>query len=157
RAKPATHWGRRSEMSPAGVPPWVLRKYSSRWQEPHCAHWFGGRRRAGLFHIYFTSEAAADPKELAMQVRHFMTPVVVLLHPDRTVKEAAERMSELNIGVLPIGEADKVIGILTDRDIVIRSVAAGHDPLMERVRDVMTPEVIYCLDDQDVEEAQQLM
>jgi len=92
-----------------------------------------------------------------MQVRHFMTPVVVLLHPDRTVKEAAERMSELNIGVLPIGEADKVIGILTDRDIVIRSVASGHDPLMERVRDVMTPEVIYCFDDQDVEEAQQLM
>ena len=92
-----------------------------------------------------------------MRVKEVMTPAIALMHPDRTVKEAAEKMHELNIGVLPVGEADQVLGMLTDRDIVVRSVAVGHDPLTERLRDVMTPGVIYCFDDQDVSEAMELM
>jgi CBS domain-containing protein len=92
-----------------------------------------------------------------MQVNEVMTRSAVLIHPDSPLHEAAERMKELDVGVLPVCENHRLVGMLTDRDITVRSVAAGHSPDTDRVRDAMTPEVIWCREDEDVSEAAWLM
>jgi CBS domain-containing protein len=67
-------------------------------------------------------------------------------------------MKELDVGMLPVcGDNDRLVGTLTDRDITIRAVAEGLDPRTALVRDVMTPSVVYCFEDEDVEEAARLM
>jgi len=67
-------------------------------------------------------------------------------------------MRELNVGVLPVcGDNDRLAGMVTDRDVAVRSTADGSDPARTRVRDVMTPEVIYCFEDQDAAEAARVM
>jgi CBS domain-containing protein len=93
-----------------------------------------------------------------MQVHDVMTGGVECASPNATLQEAARRMRELDIGPLPVcGDNDRLVGMLTDRDIVVRAVAEGHDPKTTRVRDVMTPSVIYCFGDQDVTDAARLM
>jgi CBS domain-containing protein len=62
-------------------------------------------------------------------------------------------MKELDIGSLPVCDNDRLVGMITDRDIAIRSVSQGHDPHADQAREVMTREVFYCFDDQSVEEA----
>ena len=59
--------------------------------------------------------------------------------------------------MLPVCDGDRLVGVITDRDITVRSVAQGHDPKTARVQEVMTPEVIYCFDDEDVKEAAKKM
>jgi CBS domain-containing protein len=67
-------------------------------------------------------------------------------------------MRDMNVGPLPVcGQDDRLSGIITDRDIVIRAVAEGKDPHSTRVREIMTPHVVYCFDDQDVQDAASLM
>jgi CBS domain-containing protein len=67
-------------------------------------------------------------------------------------------MRDLDVGPLPVcGPQDRLVGMVTDRDITIRGIAEGLDPRTARIRDVMTPNIIYCFEDQDVEEAAQLM
>ena len=68
-----------------------------------------------------------------MQIREIMTREPVVIGPDMVLKEAAERMRDLNSGVLPVGQKDRVVGMLTDRDITIRATAAGKDPNPTRV------------------------
>ena len=92
-----------------------------------------------------------------MKVRDVMTPQVEVIRPDATLKEAAEMMSRLEVGPLPVCESERLVGILTDRDITIRAVATGCNPNTTRVREAMTPEVVYCFEDQDVETAAQMM
>jgi CBS domain-containing protein len=92
-----------------------------------------------------------------MQVKDVMTHSVVLIDPDSTLQEAAEKMKELDIGVLPVSENNRLVGMLTDRDITVRSVADKHDPRTDKVREAMTPEAIFCFEDQDVSEAAKLM
>jgi CBS domain-containing protein len=92
-----------------------------------------------------------------MKVRDVMTPQVEVIQADATLKEAAEKMSRLEVGPLPVCESERLVGILTDRDITIRAVATGCDPNTTRVREAMTPEVVYCFEDQDVEIAAQMM
>lgn len=92
-----------------------------------------------------------------MKVRDVMTLQVEVIRPDATLKEAAEKMSWLEVGPLPVCESERLVGILTDRDITIRAVSAGCDPNTTRVREAMTPEVVYCFEDQDVETAAQMM
>jgi CBS domain-containing protein len=92
-----------------------------------------------------------------LQIKEIMTPKVELINPDTSVKDAADKMKNLNIGVLPIGENDRLVGIVTDRDITVRSVAEGQDPKTTRVEDIMSKGVTYCYDDQDVHEVTQLM
>ncbi len=87
-----------------------------------------------------------------MNVREVMSPDVFVMSPDRTLADAARSMADLDTGVLPIGEGDQLIGIVTDRDIVIRGVAQQRDPVNTPVRDVMTSGVCYCYDDEDVTE-----
>jgi CBS domain-containing protein len=93
-----------------------------------------------------------------MRVYEVMTKNAECTRPDATVQEAAGRMKNLDVGALPVcGENDKLVGMLTDRDIAVRSTCAGHDPKSEHVKDVMTPDLVYCFEDQDVNEAAELM
>src|SRR5687767_11861305 len=86
-----------------------------------------------------------------------MTRNVDVVHPQATLQEAAERMKSLNVGSLPVCDGDRVLGMITDRDVTIRATAAGQAPDSTKVRDVMTPDVVYAFDDQDVKEAAKLM
>jgi len=93
-----------------------------------------------------------------MQASEIMPHNVECIHPDASVRDAARRMKALDVGALPIcGDDDRLAGILSDRDITIRVVAAGSDPQTTKVREAMTPGVVYCFDDQDVIEAAELM
>jgi CBS domain-containing protein len=86
-----------------------------------------------------------------------MTRNAECTRPDATLQQAAERMKTLDVGSLPVCDNDRLVGMLTDRDITLRSVSEGHDPRTDRVRDAMTPEVFYRFEHQDVTEAAQLM
>jgi len=92
-----------------------------------------------------------------MQVRDVMTSHAECIRPEATLQEAARRMKELDVGSLPVCDHDRLAGLITDRDIAVRSVAEGHDPKSDAVRDTMTPGVVYCFEDQDVTEAADLM
>ena len=92
-----------------------------------------------------------------MQVNEVMTRDVECIVPDATLKEAAAKMKSLGAGSLPVCDDDRLVGMLTDRDITIRATASGNDPTGVRVRDVMTREVIHCFVDQNVDEAAKLM
>jgi CBS domain-containing protein len=92
-----------------------------------------------------------------MQLKDVMTPQVEVLSPAATVREAAQKMKALEVGPLPICEGDRVVGMLTDRDITVRAVAEGRDPATTPVSEIMTPDVLYCYEDQDVHEAARLM
>jgi CBS domain-containing protein len=92
-----------------------------------------------------------------MLIREVMTEEAECTRPDATLQEAARRMKELDVGSLPVCENDRLAGIVTDRDIVLRSVAEGHDPSQHRVRDAMTEELFYAFEDQDVEELTKIM
>jgi CBS domain-containing protein len=87
-----------------------------------------------------------------------MTAGVECTTPSATLREAARMMRDLNIGPLPVcGDNDRLVGIITDRDIAIRAVAEGDDPDVTPVSAVMTPKIIYCYEDQDVDEAAHMM
>jgi CBS domain-containing protein len=101
---------------------------------------------------------APGPEQRSVQVHEVMTRNVEVLRPDNTLEEAAEKMKRFDIGPLPVCDGDKLVGMITDRDIIVRSVAQGEDPTADRVRDVMTPGAICCcFEDQDVTEAARLM
>ena len=88
-----------------------------------------------------------------MKVNEVMTHGVYTTSPDDTVQTAAQTMADLDTGVLPIGENDRLIGILTDRDLTMRVVGEARDPTTTFVRDVMSPEVRCCFEEDSVEEA----
>ncbi|MBP2313831.1 CBS domain-containing protein [Azospirillum soli] len=92
-----------------------------------------------------------------MQIREIMTRQVELVNPNTPLKEAARMMRDADIGFLPVGENDRLVGTLTDRDIAIRAVAEGKDPNNAKVADAMTPEIAYAFEDQDSSEAAQIM
>jgi len=92
-----------------------------------------------------------------MQIKEIMSQEVEVIRPDATLKEAAEKMSRLDIGPLPVCDGERLVGMLTDRDITVRATARGCDPNTTPVYDVMTPEVVYCFEDQDIETAAQMM
>jgi CBS domain-containing protein len=92
-----------------------------------------------------------------MQVREIMHPEVQMAHPGMTIRDAARRMRVDNIGALPVGENDRLIGMVTDRDIVVRAIAEDRLPGDTTVREVMSEGVCYCFDDDDVAQAAQIM
>jgi len=92
-----------------------------------------------------------------MQLREIMTKNVETTRPDATLFEAAKIMQREDVGSVPVCDGAKVQGMLTDRDIAIRAVAEGRDPFTTLVRDVMTSEVVYGTEKQDVQEAAELM
>src|SRR5438094_10508607 len=86
-----------------------------------------------------------------MQVNEAMTSDVKIANPNQTIRDVARLMAQIDAGVLPVGENDRLVGMITDRDIAIRAVAAGKPPSTP-VGDVMSKEVKYCFEDDDLDE-----
>ena len=92
-----------------------------------------------------------------MQVRDAMTRDVRLATPGQTIRDVAQMMAEIDAGILPVGENDRIVGMISDRDIAVRAVAAGKGPETP-VRDVMSTEHIhYCFEDDDIEDVAKSM
>ena len=91
-----------------------------------------------------------------MQVKQAMSNDVRISNPNQSIREAAAVMAEIDAGVLPVGENDRLVGMITDRDIAIRAVAAGKAPTTS-VREVMSKEVDYCFEDDDIDDVAQRM
>jgi len=84
-----------------------------------------------------------------MQVSEAMTNDVKIANPNQSIRDAARLMAQIDAGVLPVGENDRLVGMITDRDIAVRCIAEGKGP-DANVSDAMTEEVKYCFDDEDV-------
>jgi CBS domain-containing protein len=83
------------------------------------------------------------------KISDVMTRNVRIANPDQTIREVASIMATADVGSLPVGEDDRLIGMITDRDIVLRAVAQGRDATTT-IRDVMTTRIEYCYEDDDV-------
>lgn len=81
-----------------------------------------------------------------------MTRDVRSISPEESVRRAAQLMDELNVGAIPVCDGDKLVGMITDRDITVRSTAAGQAPESTRVGDVMSTDVRTCYSNQSVDE-----
>jgi len=92
-----------------------------------------------------------------MKVESIMHKGVEWVSPDTTIAAVAMKMRQCDIGAIPVGENDRLVGMVTDRDIAIRGFADGKDPSKLTARDVMTKGVIYCRDNEDVEETARTM
>ena len=86
-----------------------------------------------------------------MKIRECMSTDVLLASPDDTIQEAALMMAEIDAGALPVSEKDRLVGMITDRDIAVRAVAEGRGPDAP-VAEIMSPEVKYCYDDEETED-----
>jgi CBS domain-containing protein len=89
--------------------------------------------------------------EAAMKVREAMTSEVYLTRPDEPIREAARTMASVDFGALPVRDDERLIGMITDRDIAVRGVAEGKGPDTP-VREVMSTDICYCFDDQELDE-----
>ena len=92
-----------------------------------------------------------------MHINEVMTRDVKIASPSDSLQHAAQLMEQEDFGSLPVGENDRLVGMLSDRDIAVRAVARGLSPTESTVRDVMSGEVKFVFDDQTVEEAAHLM
>lgn len=92
-----------------------------------------------------------------MNVHDVMTTSIDLIDPSTTLSRAAQIMREDDVGSLPIGENDKLVGMLTDRDIVVRGIAGGKDVKSATAGEVMSSGVLFCYEDQPVDQAAELM
>jgi CBS domain-containing protein len=92
-----------------------------------------------------------------MQTRDVMTKTVECVPPTASLHEAARKMRQFDVGALPVCDNDRLIGMITDRDIAMRSVAREADVKLDSVKDTMTPHIVYCFDDEPVEEAAAIM
>lgn len=92
-----------------------------------------------------------------MKVKEIMTTGVQVIHPDDSLQAAAQKMSSHDIGFLPVLEANHLVGVITDRDLVLRGVAQGMNSDAMLGREVMTAPVIHCFEDQDVKDVATLM
>ena len=92
-----------------------------------------------------------------MQVKDIMTRKVETAGIDTPLSNAAEKMRTFDIGLLPVCDGDKLVGTISDRDITVRATANNLHPEQLRCQDIMTAEAVFCFEDQDVDEARQLM
>jgi CBS domain-containing protein len=93
-----------------------------------------------------------------MKVQEIMTREVDVVSAETTLRDAAERMHSLDVGVLPVCDNDRLVGVITDRDITVRATADGLDPLATQVGEIMSKdELVTCSEDEDVEQATQKM
>ncbi|HEY7117552.1 MAG TPA: CBS domain-containing protein [Tepidisphaeraceae bacterium] len=92
-----------------------------------------------------------------MKLSDVMTRQVEDVRPGATLQEVAQKMRSMDVGAIPVCENEKLIGMITDRDITVRAVAQGQDPRTACARDAMSAGLVYCYEDEDVEEAARLM
>lgn len=86
-----------------------------------------------------------------MKISECMRREVRMVEPKGTIRDAAALMAQIDVGALPVTDGDRLVGMITDRDIAIRGVGDGKGP-DTRIADVMSPEVKYCYDDQPIED-----
>ncbi len=91
-----------------------------------------------------------------MQVSQAMSPDVRIASPNQSIRDAARLMAHIDAGALPVGENDQLVGMITDRDIAVRAVGAGKGPDTP-IREIMSKEVKYCFEDDDLDEVAQNM
>lgn len=91
------------------------------------------------------------------RIAEIMTYEVSTISPEENIQRAAQLMEELNVDSLPVCEHQKLVGMITDRDITVRITSAAESPENTKVREVMSSEVIWCTEDQSVEEVTQKM
>ncbi|GAB6158752.1 CBS domain-containing protein [Desulfotomaculum varum] len=94
---------------------------------------------------------------MKQQLKEIMTPQVATVSPQQTVQEAAQLMSQYNVGSVPVVENGRCVGIVTDRDIALRAVSQGHNPSTTKVQTVMTTGVVTGTPQMDVHEAANIM
>jgi CBS domain-containing protein len=92
-----------------------------------------------------------------MKLSEIMTPDVEVVSPNDTLQDAARKMRDRDVGLLPVCDGEKLIGMLSDRDITIRAIAEGMHPTDKVGRDLATYPVIYCYEDEDVQDAAKVM
>jgi CBS domain-containing protein len=92
-----------------------------------------------------------------MRVRDIMSQDVESISPEESVQAAACKMRDLDVGPLPVCDGQRIAGMITDRDIATRAVAEGRNPETTQVRDVMTEDLVFCFEDQNIDEAARLM
>ena len=90
-------------------------------------------------------------------VKDLMVKNPALISQDDTLLDAAVKMKKIDCGVLPVGTKNKVIGIITDRDIVIRAVSQNKHPMLEKVGDHMTAKILFCKETDTIKQAASLM
>jgi CBS domain-containing protein len=90
------------------------------------------------------------------KLKDLMSRDVQIISPDGTIKEAAQQMRKGNFGMMPVGENDRMIGTISDRDIVIRAVAEGKDP-STKVREIMSEGIVWAYEEDSVDDAVKLM
>ncbi|HEX5748937.1 MAG TPA: CBS domain-containing protein [Archangium sp.] len=88
---------------------------------------------------------------MARIIREVMSSDVEVINPNDTLRDAAEKMRSLNVGPLPVCDGQRILGMITDRDIVVRAIALGRDPNTTQVADAMSSGIEYCFDDDDVD------
>lgn len=91
-----------------------------------------------------------------MRVSDAMTANVRIANPQQSICDAAKMMAELDAGALPVGDGDRLVGMITDRDIAIRAIGAGKGP-QTSVQEIMSKEVLYCFADQSLDDVVQNM
>jgi len=92
-----------------------------------------------------------------MKLKQIMTQKVTTIHPDDTLQTAARIMRDRDVGFLPVYEGNELIGVLSDRDIVVRAIAEDMDPKAKLGRTLVTSPAIYCFEDQSIDDATDLM
>jgi len=85
-------------------------------------------------------------------IREIMSRDVKVMNPSSTIRQAAEQMKSLDVGAVPVCDGQKLIGMITDRDIAVRTVAEGKDPAQTKVSDIMSGDVVWCFEDASPQE-----
>ena len=92
-----------------------------------------------------------------MKLKDVMTRKVCTSTPDSSIREVAEQMKKLNVGAIPVLEGDRPIGIITDRDIVLRTISENKDPFNTKASEIMSQDLVFGTPDMDADDAAALM
>jgi len=92
-----------------------------------------------------------------MQIKNIMTTNFEMINSTESITEAAKKMKSLNVGVLPVKEDNKIVGMITDRDMVVRALAENKEAGSVTVKDVMSPEIARCSSEDNIEDAADIM
>ncbi|HEX7043258.1 MAG TPA: CBS domain-containing protein [Burkholderiales bacterium] len=114
-------------------------------------------KRAGVMRDEARQAGAACDKEIVMQARDIMSSNIRIIPTGTSLRAAAELMRQMDVGILPVSDKGRIVGMLSDRDIAVRAVAEGADPSATSAGEVMTGNVISCYEDEDARGVAQLM
>ncbi len=99
----------------------------------------------------------ASQSILGMKIKEIMTRELATIPPDATIRAAAQLMRDRDVGMLPVLDRGRLVGLVTDRDIVVRAIADNLDTKKTALREIMTTEIFFCYEHEDVAEAVECM